>query len=89
MMTYTAPDRFVIQSKPNPEIVTYECPCSEISDGVFTSIETKGAGNDIGIQQIKIKRIVNNNFMRIEIQESSDAELIEYVKENTPPSLNF
>lgn len=89
MMTYTAPDGFVIQSKPNPDIVTYECPCSEIVDGVFYSVETTGADTQIGIQQIKIKRIVNNNYMKIEIQESSDAELIEYIKENTPPTLNF
>lgn len=89
MMTYTAPDGFVIQSKPNPEIVTYECSCSEIVDGVFYSVETTGADTQIGIQQIKIKRIVNNNYMKIEIQESSDAELIEYIKENTPPTLNF
>ena len=89
MMTYTAPDGHIIESKPNPAIVTYECDCSEIVDGVYTSMETTGADTEIGIQQIKIKRTVNNNNMTIEIQMSSDAELIEYINENTPPNLNF
>lgn len=89
MMTYSAPDGYKIESKPYPEIVLYECPCSEIVDGIYTSIETTGADTEIGIQQIKIKRIVNNNFMNIEIQMSSDVELIEYINENTQPNLNF
>lgn len=89
MMTYTAPDGFIIESKPYPEIVKYNCACEGIVDGVLYSVETTGAATEIGIQQIKIKRIVNNNYMSIEIQMSSDAELIEYIKQNTPPSLNF
>ena len=89
MMTYKAPDGHTIESLPNPEIVTYECACSEIVDGIYTSMETTGADTEIGIQQIKIKRTVNNNNMKIEIQMSSDAELIEYINENTPPNLNF
>jgi hypothetical protein len=89
MMTYKAPDGHIIESLPNPEIVTYECACSEIVDGIYTSMETTGADTEIGIQQIKIKRTVNNNNMKIEIQMSSDAELIEYINENTPPNLNF
>ncbi len=88
-MTYKAPDGHIIESLPNPEIVTYECACSEIVDGIYTSMETTGADTEIGIQQIKIKRTVNNNNMKIEIQMSSDAELIEYINENTPPNLNF
>lgn len=89
MMTYTAPDGFIIQSKPNPEIVKYECSCSDITDGIYYSIETTGDSTEIGIQQIKIKRTVSNNFMKIEIQMSSDAELIAYINQNTPPTLNF
>lgn len=88
-MTYTAPDGHIIESKPNPEVVIYECTCSEIVDGIYTSIETTGAATEIGIQQIKIKRTVINNLMKIEIQMSSDAELIEYINENTQPNLNF
>ena len=89
MMKYTAPDGHIIESKPNPQVVTYSCPCTEIVDGVYTSVETTGADTQIGIQQIKIKRTVNTNNMTIEIQMSSDAELIEYINENTPPNLNF
>ena len=89
MMTYTAPDGHIIESLPNPEIVTYECACSEIGDGIYYSIETTGAATEIGIQQIKIKRSVDDNWMKIEIQMSSDAELIEYINQNTSPNLNF
>lgn len=89
MMTYTAPDGNVIESKAYPEVVTYECPCSGIVDGVYISIETTGAGNDIGIQQIKIKRIVNSDSMRIEIQMASDAELLEYINQSRPTSLEY
>jgi DNA-directed RNA polymerase subunit E'/Rpb7 len=89
MMKYTAPDGHIIESKAYPQIVTYECVCSEIVDGVYTSVETTGADTEIGIQQIKIKRTVNTDNMKIEIQMSSDAELIEYIQENTPPNLDF
>ena len=89
MMKYTAPDGHVIESKPYPEIVNYNCPCEGIVDGVYTSLETTGAATEIGIQQIKIKRIVDNNNMSIQIQMSSDAELIEYINQNTSPNLNF
>lgn len=89
MMTYTAPDGHIIESEPNPAIVTYECACSEIVDGVYNSVETTGAATEIGIQQIKIKRVVDDNWMKITIQMSSDEELIEYINQNTPPNLNF
>lgn len=82
MMTYTAPDGFIIESKPFPEEVVYECPCSEIVDGKYTSMETTGASTTIGIQQIRILRVVENNNMIITIRESSDDELIEY--QNNP-----
>ena len=81
-MKYTAPDGFIIKSKPYPEEVVYECPCSGIVDGRFTSMETTGANTDIGIQQIRILRSVENNNMIITIRESSDFELIEY--QNNP-----
>jgi hypothetical protein len=82
MMTYTAPDGHIIESLPYPQIVTYSCPCSEIVDGIYYSIETTGAATEIGIQQINIKRIVDNNNMDIEIVMSSDEELIEYQNNN-------
>ena len=82
MMTYTAPDGFIIESKPYPEEVVYECPCSGIVDGRFTNMETTGANTTIGIQQIRILRAVENNNMVITIRESSDTELIEY--QNNP-----
>jgi|LakMenEpi03Aug12_release.lakeMendotaPanAssembly.Ray.scaffolds.fasta_scaffold1118782_1 hypothetical protein len=82
MMTYTAPDGHVIESLPYPQIVTYNCPCSEIVDGIYYSMETTGAATEIGIQQIKIKRTVDNNNMTIEIVMSSDEELIEYQNNN-------
>ena len=82
MMTYTAPDGHIIESLPYPQEVVYECDCTEIVDGIYTSIETTGAATEIGIQQIKIKRIVDNNKMTIEIVMSSDEELIEYQNNN-------
>ena len=82
MMTYTAPDGHIIESLPYPEVVIYDCKCEEIVDGIYTSIETTGAATEIGIQQIKIKRTVDNNNMTIEIVMSSDKELIEYQNNN-------
>ena len=89
MMKYTAPDGHIIESKPNPQIVTYNCDCSEITDGIYRSVETTGAATDIGIQQIKIKRSVDNNKMTIEIQMSSDAELKQYIIDNTPSEITY
>jgi hypothetical protein len=51
-------------------------------DGIYYSIETTGAATEIGIQQINIKRSVDNNYMDIEIIMSSDEELIEYQNNN-------
>ena len=82
MMTYTAPDGHVIDSLPYPQVVTYSCPCEGIGDGIYYSMETTGAATEIGIQQIKIKRTVDNNHMTIEIVMSSDEELIEYQQQN-------
>lgn len=82
MMKYTAPNGFVIESKPYPEEVTYSCGCQGISDGIYESIETTSAATIIGIKQIRIKRIVDNNYMDIIIRESSDEELLEYITNN-------
>jgi hypothetical protein len=83
MMTYTAPDGHIIESQEWPNIVTYTCPCEGIVDGKYESMETTGAATEIGIQQIKIKRMVENNVMTIIITMSTDAELIEYQNNNT------
>jgi hypothetical protein len=83
MMTYTAPDGHIIESLPYPEEVNYTCPCEGIVDGIYYSIETTGAATEIGIQQIKIKRFVENNQMGLTIVMSSDLELIEYQNNNT------
>lgn len=82
MMTYTAPNGHIIESLPYPKVVVYDCKCSEIVDGIYYSIETTGAPTEIGIQQINIKRIVDNNNITIEIVMSSDEELIEYQNNN-------
>jgi len=79
MMTYTAPDGHVIESKPYPEIAEYSCPCTGIFDGVYESVETTSADTPIGIQQINIKREVNSNNMKITIVMSSDQQLIDYI----------
>jgi hypothetical protein len=82
MMTYTAPDGHIIESLPYPQEVIYSCPCEGIVDGIYYSMETTGAATIIGIQQIKIRRFVENNNMNLSIIMSSDAELIEYQNNN-------
>lgn len=81
-MTYTAPDGHIIESKSYPEEVTYTCDCQDITDGRYFSIETTGSASIIGIQQIQITRIVDNNKMRLIIRESSEQELIDYINSN-------
>jgi hypothetical protein len=83
MMTYTAPDGHVIESQPYPQEVTYSCPCEGIVDGVYFSMETTGAATPIGIQQIRINRVVNNNNMTLTIRESSEQELQDYINNLT------
>lgn len=83
-MTYTAPDGHIMEGLPYPETVQYKCTCSGITDGIYESIETTSADTSIGIQQIKIKREVLNNFMTITIMMSSDQELIDYINQNKP-----
>ena len=81
-MTYTAPDGYIIESLPNLQEVVYSCDCEGIVDGIYYSMETTGAATEIGIQQIKIKRFVENNYMTITIVMSLDEELIEYQNNN-------
>jgi hypothetical protein len=82
MMTYTAPDGHIIESLPYPQEINYSCACNGIVDGIYYSMETTGAATEIGIQQIKIKRVVENNVMNLTITMSSDLELIEYQNNN-------
>ncbi len=82
-MTYTAPDGHIIESLPYPQEVLYTCPCKGIVDGKYESLETTGAATNIGIQQIKITRMVENNSMNLSIIMSSDEELIDYQNNNT------
>jgi hypothetical protein len=82
MMTYTAPDGTIIESLPYPQEVNYTSICEGIVDGIYYSMETTGAATIIGIQQIKIRRFVENNNMDLSIIMSSDAELIEYQNNN-------
>lgn len=78
MMTYPAPDGTILESLPYPQEVTYVCSCQGFSDGIYESMETTSSSTEIGIKQIRIKRIIENNFVTITIRESSDDELIEY-----------
>ena len=78
-MKYTAPDGHVMVASKD-EVVTYTCTVDGSSDGIFYSLETYPADTVIGIQQMQIKRTVNNNTMVIDIKESTDAELIEYIE---------
>jgi len=82
MMTYTAPDGHIIQSKPYPEEVIYTSVCEGVVDGRYFSVETTGSSSIIGIQQIQIWRVVDNNSMEIKIRESSEQELIDYINNN-------
>ena len=81
-MKYTAPNGFVMESRPYPEEVIYECECQGIADGIYESVETTSAATIIGIKQIRIKRIVDDNNMVIIIRESSEEELLEYIENN-------
>lgn len=75
-MEYTANDGTVLVSKPSKN-VTYSCSCNT-PDGIYESLETQGAGTEIGIKQIKIKRVVNNGTCDYTITESTNEELIAY-----------
>lgn len=82
-MTYTAPDGHVMVSSPT-ETVTYTCPAEGYVDGIYESVETYSAATAIGIQQMQIKRTIDNGTMTIDIRESTDAELIAYIESCQP-----
>jgi len=75
-MEYKANDGTILVSKANEE-VKHTCNVS-IADGIYESFETTSAGTEIGIQQIKIKRVVNNGSCEYTITESTNEELISY-----------
>lgn len=80
MMTYVAPDGHIIESSSSGPVV-YSCPVSGMVEGVFDSLETEGADTPIGIQQIKINRVITSTLITITITESTDAELLAYKEE--------
>ena len=81
-MKYTAPDGHIIESSPlNP--VTYSCNVVGV-EGTFESYETTAANDSIGIQQIKIVRVITAQGTSITITESTADELIAY-KESLNP----
>ena len=75
-MEYTTNDGTILVSKPN-EQVTHTCSVN-IADGIYESLETTSAGTEIGIKQIKIKRVVNSGICEYTITESTNEELINY-----------
>lgn len=77
-MKYTAPDGYVIKSDPN-QPVTYTLPCNWMSEGIYESFETMSAATDVGIQQIKIVRTVQDKTMTITVTESTKTELLDYI----------
>ena len=79
-MTYTAPDGHIMVAS-STEVVSYTCSVEGVSDGIFYSVETYPAATEIGIQQMEIKRIVDNGSITIEITESTDAELLAYIEQ--------
>ena len=78
-MTYTAPDGHVIVSSPT-ETVSYTCTITGQVDGIYDSIETYPAATTLGIQQMQIKRTIDNGVLTIDIKESTDDELIIYIQ---------
>jgi len=77
-MTYTAPDGHVITSNPEGP-VTYTCSQEGMAEGIFFSLETKSASTIIGIQQIQITRTITTESITIQIVESTDTELEQYI----------
>lgn len=80
MMTYTAIDGHVIESSPLGPVY-YSCDAVGYPDEVVDSFETTYADTVIGIQQIKINRVVVAEFMTLTITESTDEELLAYIAE--------
>ncbi len=83
-MTYTAIDGHVIESS-SAGPVTYNCPAIGYPNEILYSVETTYAATEIGIQQIQISRVVDNEMMEIIITESTDAELLAYIAEVNAP----
>ena len=75
-MEYKVNDGTILVSTPNKE-VKHTCDVN-IADGIYESLETTSAGTEIGIKQIKIKRVVNNGVCEYTITESTNEELIAY-----------
>ena len=82
-MKYIAPDGYIMRSDPN-QPVTYSCPCTNMGTGIYESLETGPAATSIGIQQIKIHRVIDEGIMTITITESTDAELLQYLDSLKP-----
>jgi len=78
MMTYTAPDNHVMESS-TFTVVSYTCQIGGIP-GIYTSFETKASSSPIGIEQIKIVRTITETETTIEISESTDQELENYIQ---------
>ena len=78
-MIYPTPDGHTIESLPYPQEVNYTCSCGNHVDGIFESMETTSSTSPIGIQQIRITKVVSNGQMNITIRESSEQELQEYI----------
>ena len=77
-MEYTAPDGHVMVSSPSGP-VTYTCAQEGMTEGHFFSLETKSASTIIGIQQIQITRTITTGSITIQIVESTDTELEQYI----------
>ena len=77
-MKYKALDGTLIDSNPNQK-VTYTLTVEGHAQGVFESYETQSSSTPVGIEQIKIVRTVVGNQMTIEITESTEQELIDYI----------
>jgi hypothetical protein len=76
-MKYPAPDGYIIESDPNGPVI-YTLSCDWIPEGIYESHETTSAATTIGIKQIKIVRVVENETMTITVTESTEQELIDY-----------
>jgi hypothetical protein len=79
-MKYKAIDGTILESNSN-QTVTYTCDVDNHAEGVFISYETYPSSSPIGIQQIKIVRTVIGNQMTIEITESTEQELLDYINQ--------
>lgn len=80
-MKYKAPDGHIIVSSPKGP-VTYTCKHSGLTEGIFHTMETKASSSSpVGIQQIKMVRIIDEESITITITESTLEELMAYQQE--------